>query len=470
MKKQKPINYLEQYKLSAIDKSKYYKLFVLSFLFCIGTIYMLQMTNLSKLITPIRNLLPLSLNNNRSTSPILTSNTITTISNNQISRDDSFIDTKKQDQVEQLNWRKIIVKSGDNLSSILFQVGLNTNDVYKIVHLGKNVKPLLDLKPNQTIQFGFSNKIIDKNSLRQLDLQLSPTTNLIITATTTGYETKINIREIESRRAHACGKITSSLFEAGLRANLSEKLIMELSYIFGWDIDFSLDLRVGDRFKLIYEESYLEGNKITDSNVLAAEITNRGKILRAIRYTDDTGVSNFYTPNGESMHRTFIRSPVNFSYISSKFSPKRKHPILQTKRPHRGVDYAAPKGTPIIATGDGKVSFVGIKGSYGRTIILIHAGKYTTLYAHMSKYKNGIEQGKRIKQGDIIGYIGKSGLATGPHLHYEFRVNGIHRNPLSMTLPKSKPLLKKYLSDFKSKMRPLVISLDKLKDTTSPSN
>ena len=329
---------------------------------------------------------------------------------------------------------------------------------------------MLDLKPNQTIQFGFSNKIIDKNSLRQLDLQLSPTTNLIITATTTGYETKINIREIESRRAHACGKITSSLFEAGLRANLSEKLIMELSYIFGWDIDFSLDLRVGDRFKLIYEESYLEGNKITDSNVLAAEITNRGKILRAIRYTDDTGVSNFYTPNGESMHRTFIRSPVNFSYISSKFSPKRKHPILQTKRPHRGVDYAAPKGTPIIATGDGKVSFVGIKGSYGRTIILIHAGKYTTLYAHMSKYKNGIEQGKRIKQGDIIGYIGKSGLATGPHLHYEFRVNGIHRNPLSMTLPKSKPLLKKYLSDFKSKMRPLVISLDKLKDTTSPSN
>ena len=344
------------------------------------------------------------------------------------------------DESQQLNWQEVTVKSGDNLSLIFPRVGLTARDVYNVAQLGNDVKPLLNLKPGQTIRFGFSPDVRDKNVLKQLDLQLSQTTNLLVTSTETGYEAQTTIRQVESRQSHASGQIKTSLFEAGLQAKLSDKLIMELAYIFGWDIDFALDLRVGDAFKLIYEENYLDGDKIADGNILAAEFTNRGKTFRAVRYTDDTGLSRFYAPNGDSMRKAFSRSPVHFSRISSRFNPNRKHPILKTNRPHRGVDYAASRGTPILATGDGKVNFIGTKGGYGRTVVLTHGGKYTTLYAHMSKYKKGLKRGKRVKQGDTIGYIGSSGLATGPHLHYEFRVNGVHRNTLTVSLPKADPL------------------------------
>lgn len=370
----------------------------------------------------------------------------------------------------QLNWQEVKVKPGDNLSLIFPRVGLTSRDVYNVAQLGKDVKPLLNLKPGQTIRFGFSPEVSEKNILKQLDLKLNQTTNLLVKATETGFEAQTTTREVENRQTHAFGQIESSLFEAGIKANLSDKLIMELAYMFGWDIDFALDLRVGDSFKLIYEEDYLDGDKIADGDILAAEFTNRGKTFRAIRYTDDTGLSRFYAPNGDSMRKAFSRSPVHFSRISSRFNPNRKHPVLKTNRPHRGVDYAAARGTPILATGDGKVDFVGTKGGYGRTVILTHGGKYTTLYAHMSKYRKGLKRGKRVKQGDTIGYIGSSGLATGPHLHYEFRVQGVHRNPLTVALPKAEPLPKKYLADFKLKMQPLMASLDTLNDTALAFN
>ncbi|MFW5426154.1 MAG: M23 family metallopeptidase, partial [Methylophagaceae bacterium] len=181
-------------------------------------------------------------------------------------------------------------------------------------------------------------------------------------------------------------------------------------------------------------------------------------------------VTRYYAPNGNSMRKTFSRSPVHFSRISSKFNPNRKHPILKTSRPHKGVDYAAARGTPITATGDGKVSSVGTKGGYGRTVVLSHGGKYTTLYAHMSSYRKGLRAGKRVQQGDVIGYIGSSGLATGPHLHYEFRVNGVHRNPLTVSLPKAEPLEKKYLADFKQKSASLLAQLDSISETTLALN
>ena len=374
------------------------------------------------------------------------------------------------EETQQLNWQEVTVKSGDNLSLIFPRVGLTARDVYNVAQLGNDVKPLLNLKPGQTIRFGFAPEVSDKNVLQQLDLQLNQTTNLLVTATDTGYEAQTTIRQVENRQTHAYGQITTSLFEAGLQAKLSDKLIMELAYIFGWDIDFALDIRVGDKFKLLYEENYLDGDKIADGNILAAEFTNRGKTFRAVRYTDDTGLSRFYAPNGDSMRKAFSRSPVHFSRISSRFNPNRKHPILKTNRPHRGVDYAASRGTPILATGDGKVNFVGTKGGYGRTVVLTHGGKYTTLYAHMSKYKKGLKRGKRVKQGDTIGYIGSSGLATGPHLHYEFRVNGVHRNPLTVSLPKAEPLPKKYQADFKLKMQPLLASLETLDNTALALN
>ena len=252
------------------------------------------------------------------------------------------------------------------------------------------------------------------------------------------------------------GVISSSLFVDGQRAGLSQKKLMELANIFGWDIDFALDIRKQDQFALIYEEKYLDDALIGEGQILAAQFTNRGEVFNAIRHSD----GNYYSPKGYSMRKAFLRSPVDFFRISSKYNLKRKHPVLKTIRPHRGVDYAAATGTPIKASGDGKVIWLGTKGGYGRTIILQHAGIYTTLYAHMSKYNSKVKKGSRVKQGQIIGYIGSSGLVTGPHLHYEFRVNGVHKNPLKVKFPNVKPLNKEQMEDFKPVANTILAQLE----------
>lgn len=369
-----------------------------------------------------------------------------------------------QSAQETIDWQEVTVKSGDNLSLIFPKVGLSARDVYNVAQLGKEVKPLLNLKPGQILRFALTS-VDETTNLDKLELELSALQTLSITSTADGYQASMDTRVVDSRQTQASGHIENSLFEAGIDAGLSDKTVMELAYIFGWDIDFALDLRKNDSFMVIYSEDYLDGEKIADGAILAAEFTNRGKTFRAVRYTDESGVTRYYAPNGDSMRKTFSRSPVHFSRISSRFNPNRKHPVLKTSRPHRGVDYAAARGTPITATGDGKVSFVGTKGGYGRTVVLSHGGKYTTLYAHMSNYKKGLRAGKRVQQGDVIGYIGSSGLATGPHLHYEFRVNGVHRNPLTVALPKAEPLEKKYLTDFKKKSAALLAQLDSISET-----
>jgi len=251
--------------------------------------------------------------------------------------------------------------------------------------------------------------------------------------------TKLVDRPYQTEQATVSGEITSSLFLAAKEAGVSNAIIMEMVRIFGWDVDFALDIRKGDQFHIIYNRHTLNGETLKDGNILAAEFTTQGQTYQAIRFEDDKGKGNYYTPQGESMLGTFLRSPVEFSRISSKFG-KRKHPILKTWRAHNGVDYAAARGTPILATADGKVTLAGKKGGYGRTVIISHAGRFSSLYAHMSRYGKGIKSGVRVKQGQIIGYIGSSGLATGPHLHYEFRVDGVHRNPLTYKTPKAKSI------------------------------
>ena len=368
------------------------------------------------------------------------------------------------------NWQDVTVKSGDNLSLIFSRVGLSARDVYNVAKLGKEINPLLNLKPGQLLRFDID-ETGDSKSLKQIELKLSQVATFHVNKDGEGYQTELLTRDVEKRQAHAAAIISSSLFGAGIEAGLSNKLVMELAYIFGWDIDFALDLREGDSFTVIYSEDYLDGEKIADGKILAAEFTNQGKKFKAIRYTDDSGHSEYFSPSGDSMRKAFSRTPVHFSRISSKFNPMRRHPKLKgVTRPHRGVDYAAKTGTPILATGDAKVTFVGRKGGYGRTVVLAHAGKYTTLYAHMSRYKKGIKRGKRIKQGDVIGYVGMSGTATGPHLHYEFRVNGVHRNPLTVSLPKADALNKKYKADFKQKAQPLLAQLDSLNNTALALN
>jgi murein DD-endopeptidase MepM/ murein hydrolase activator NlpD len=239
-------------------------------------------------------------------------------------------------------------------------------------------------------------------------------------------------------------------------------MIMELAAIFGWDIDFALDIRRGDHFTVVYQEYYLEGKKVRDGDILAAEFTNQGKSYRAIRYVDADGNAGFYTPEGLSLRKAFLRTPVKFSRISSRFTLHRKHPILNRIRAHKGVDYAAPRGTPIRATGDGKVVFRGRKGGYGRTIVIQHGSKYSTLYGHMSRYNGKVKLGRRVRQGQVIGYVGSSGLATGPHLHYEFRIDGVHRNPLTVKLPVAEPIAKRYRDDFQKLATPLIAQLELL--------
>ena len=338
-------------------------------------------------------------------------------------------------------WTSVTVKSGDSLSTLFQRVGLSAQDVYRVSQATKKTKALSPLFPGDTLDFLIKNEQLDK--VRLIKTPLLQTIVQRKDGAKYTVETITRKPDIEPRFVQ--GIIKSSLFVDGQNAGLSQKKIMQLATMFGWDIDFALDIRENDQFALIYEENYLDDALIGEGDILAAQFTNRGKVFNAIRHSD----GNYYSPEGYSMRKAFLRSPVDFFRISSKYNPNRKHPVLKTVHPHRGVDYAAATGTPIKASGDGKVTWRGTKGGYGRTIIIQHAGIYTTLYAHMSKYNSKVKKGSRVKQGQVIGYIGSSGLATGPHLHYEFRTNGVHKNPLKVKLPNAEPLNKEQMEEFK---------------------
>ena len=231
-------------------------------------------------------------------------------------------------------------------------------------------------------------------------------------------------------------RLISSLFLDGKKAGLSEKLIIQLAKIFAWDIDFALNIQPDDQFTLIYEKLYVDGEEYDTGNILAAEFVTRGQIFRALRYLSNRGKVNYYDPEGNNLRKAFLRTPVEFTRISSRFNLRRRHPVLNRIRAHKGVDYAAPKGTPVRATGNGRIRFMGTQRGYGRVIVVQHQQKYTTLYAHLLHFDKKIRRSTTVRQGQVIGYVGKSGLASGYHLHYEFRVNKIHRNPLTVKLPK----------------------------------
>lgn len=369
-------------------------------------------------------------------------------------------------------WKNITIKNGDNLSLVFGRLGLSPQLLHQLLSLGGETKALTRLFPGDTLRFNIS----DEQQLRALSYDIDETKTLHITQrlgnsnSSASYVATIEQHQIETRTANSSGVINSSLFLSAKEAGLSDNLTMAMAGIFGWDIDFALDIRKGDSFTVIFEEHYLEGKKLRNGAILAAEFNNQGKAYRAVRYTDSKGNSGYYSPDGKSMRKAFLRTPVEFSRISSRFNLKRKHPVLNTIRAHKGVDYAAPRGTPIRATGDGKIVHRGRKGGYGKAIVIQHGSRYSTLYAHMNSYARGMKNGKRVRQGEIIGYVGSTGLATGPHLHYEFRLNGSVRNPLTVKLPVASPLAKKYREDFNHKSRPLFAQLDLLKRSTVALN
>ena len=360
--------------------------------------------------------------------------------------------TPASEPAPEITWKDYKVKKVDSMALIFRRAGEKAGTLHAIMNAGTATKQLAHIKVGQTVSFGYS----QDNQFQQLRFSPSKTRQLVVSLQDEQWQAQIISENIETRIAHATGEINDSLFLSGSKAGLSDNTIMEMAAIFGWDIDFALDIRKGDQFTVIYETKYLDGEKIGDGNIIAAEFINQGKSYQAVRYTDAENDSQYYSPEGRSMRKAFLRTPVKFSRISSRFTKKRWHPVLKKWRSHRGVDYAAPRGTPVRATSNGKVAFKGKKGGYGKTIFLKHGKRYTTVYAHLNSYAKGMRNGKKVKQGQIIGYVGSTGLATGPHLHYEFRVNGSHRNPLTVKLPKATSLAKKYMPDFKREAQPLL--------------
>lgn len=355
------------------------------------------------------------------------------------------------------NWKTLKIKSGDTLASLFESVGLGASVTYEVDALNEQTQQLRKIRPGQTISVLTS----DDNKLISLEYHPDITRTLVVTRTEGGnLSSKFVDHPLDPIPTYKSGIIKTSLFEAAADNDISENIIMELAGIFGWDIDFALDIREGDEFGIVYNELYKDGEKIKDGQILAAQFVNQGTIYKAVYYTDPKGETGYFSPDGKSMRKAFLRAPVDFRRISSRFTRQRWHPVLGKKRPHRGVDYAAKIGTPIKAAGDGKIIHRGTKGGYGKTVIIQHGQRYTTLYGHMNNYAKGAPKGKRVKQGQIIGYVGKTGLATGPHLHYEFRVNGVHRNPLTVKLPAAEPVNKAYRSHFEKQTRSHLAMLD----------
>jgi len=367
---------------------------------------------------------------------------------------------KKELLKERFNvpWKSITIKSGESLALIFSKLELSPRLLFEITSINKETSALKNLKPGNKIKFQIVN-----DELLALNYEISFTEALEISKKGKEYTAKKIETKLDRIIKNTSGIIDDSLFLSGEKAGLSANLIMQLVAIYGWDIDFALDIRKGDSFTVIYEEQYKEGRMVVEGPIIAAEFINKEKVIRAFRYLDNSGRNDYYNSNGEAMRKAFLRTPVDFfSRISSKFSFGRKHPVLNKIRAHKGVDYAAPMGTPIKATGDGIVAYVGKNGGFGNTIKLKHGGAYTTVYAHLHRFVKNISRGKKVKQGQIIGYVGQSGLATGPHLHYEFQIHGVHRNPLTVKLPKVKTIKKEVISEFKKSIRPMLAELDRI--------
>ena len=375
------------------------------------------------------------------------------IDNKSNNSGDSHQDTTSSKQSSPINpsptftleKHSVQIKEGDSLSKVLSSYKISANDIYKVSSADKKQKSLLRMRPGQYLEFAIKQP---SGSLQHLSLVLNRLQSINFERKDDQFERGETSRTPDISQTYKEAVINNSLFVDGMNANIDQPLLIELANIFGWDIDFALDIRKGDRFSLLYEEKFLDGEKIANGKILAAQFINNGRTFQAIRYETKKGAS-YYTPDGLAMRKAFIRTPVDFTRISSKFNPNRLHPIFKTSRPHRGVDYAAASGTPVKAAGDGKVSFAGKQNGYGNVLIINHGKGYQTLYAHLRGFARGMRKGKKVNQGSIVAYVGQTGWATGPHLHYEFRVNGVHKNPVTVKLPNDDPMpkadLKKYL-------------------------
>ncbi len=354
----------------------------------------------------------------------------------------------------------LTVGRGDTMEKLFRKNNLNVGELLEVARLDEAKSRFRRIKPGDVFEVTH-----DGGNLISLYSKIDLTSGLQIDRGENGFTAAIVEHPIEIRRRNAYGVIDTSLFESAANAGLSDKVIMNVAGIFAWDVDFVLDIRGGDNYYVVYEEVWQDGEFVADGEIVAAEFNNNGRTIRAVRFKDDNNRTDYFTPEGDSVRKAFIRAPVDFTRISSNFNPRRKHPVLNTIRAHRGVDYAAPRGTPIKASGDGKVIFRGTKSGYGKVVILQHGGNITTLYAHMSDFAAKARLGSRVTQGQTIGFVGATGLATANHLHYEYRINGVHRNPRTVDLPDAEPIANEYRDRFLAEAAPILEELDQFKRT-----
>jgi murein DD-endopeptidase MepM/ murein hydrolase activator NlpD len=357
-------------------------------------------------------------------------------------------------------WREERIQRGDRAATLLRRLGTNDADVKAFVRATLSARMLRQLIPGQSV------RAYQTADGRLLAFRYQNDGDVLdVKRDGDGFSVSAGKVELERRVLVASGEIDTSLFGATDAAQLPDMIAIQIADVFATDVDFHRDLRRGDRFAVVYEVLYDQGEAVQTGRILAAEFVNDGKAYRALWFEYAKGQGGYYTPYGTNIRKAFLRSPLEFSRITSGYTNRRYHPILQEWRAHTGVDYGAPAGTRVRATGDGLVKFSGWKGGYGNLVVLRHQSQYTTWYGHLSRFAQGLRPGKRVLQGETIGYVGMTGLATGPHLHYEFRINGVHRNPLKVVLPPAPPIQAAQRPAFDAAAAPLVEMLDILRGT-----
>ncbi|MEO8418326.1 MAG: M23 family metallopeptidase [Methylophilaceae bacterium] len=356
-------------------------------------------------------------------------------------------------------WQADQVRRDDTLASLIARLNIRNTDAIDFLRRNPAASGLASgLRPSNSIQAQTN----QDGELLKLQYQMGSNSTLNIERTESGYQAQTIEPVLETHSVLKSAEIRSSLFEATDDADIPDQIALQLVDIFSSEIDFHSDLRRGDHLVVVYEANYNNGTPVKTGQILAAEFINKGITYRAVLYRNPEGQSSYYTPEGKSLHKSFLRSPLEFSRISSGFSLGRFHPILQKIRAHKGVDYAAPIGTRIKASADGAVAFVGVKSGYGNIIVLQHQNGISTVYGHLSHFAAGLRKGMKVAQGEIIGFVGMSGLATGPHLHYEFLLNGQQRDPLKVALPTTTPISARYQSAFAANSAAMTAQLNLL--------
>jgi len=350
---------------------------------------------------------------------------------------------------------EVVVNRNDTMDRLFRRFELNLADLATLRGLPELRTQLDKLRPGELLRLMHRG-----NELVGLERKLSDSETLKVTRDENGFSSDVLENPLEIHTRTASATIQSSLFQAAADAQLDDRVAFDLADIFQYDIDFVLDIQAGDRFTVVYEEIFQDGKPLRTGNILAAKFVNEGREYRALRYVDADGNADYFTPDGHSLRKAFIRAPVQFSRISSRFNPSRRHPVLNTIRAHKGVDYAAPVGTPVRAAGDGRVRFIGRQGGYGNVIELEHGSGVVTVYGHLSRFVSKLHRGQRVDLGQVIAYVGMTGLATGPHLHYEYRIRGVHKNPQTVPLPDAEPIGASEQERFLAATAELVNALD----------